>query len=114
MPDRRRHGRRPTTIVAIIAIATFAVVATILTQRSYRDGLAAPLAVTNLVNPATATTIGIAFLGEHLATSPIEVVLAIVCALLAGLGVAQLARARDEDTPTPPAEAAREDARAAT
>ncbi|MDQ3790717.1 MAG: hypothetical protein M3422_26215 [Actinomycetota bacterium] len=86
---------RPITIVAIIGIAVFAVTATLLTQRSYRNGLAAPLAVTNLVNPATATMIGVVLLGEHLATTPLEVVLAVVCALLAGLGVAQLARARE-------------------
>ena len=91
---------RPITIVAVIGIAVFAVVATLLTQRSYRGGLAAPLAVTNLVNPATATVIGVVLLGEHLATTPVEVALAVVCALFAGLGVAQLARARDV-VPTP-------------
>lgn len=98
----------PITIVAVIGIAVFAVVATLLTQRSYRNGLAAPLAVTNLVNPATATVIGVVLLGEHLATTPLEVVLAVVCALAAGLGVAQLARARDV-VPGPPAPAPRED-----
>lgn len=86
---------RPVTVLAVIAIAVFAVVATVLTQRSYREGLGAPLAVTNLVNPATATTIGVLLLGEHLATTPVEVVLAVACALLSGFGVAQLARARD-------------------
>ena len=99
---------RPITIVAIVGIAVFAVTATLLTQRSYRNGLAAPLAVTNLVNPATATTIGVVLLGEHLATTPVEVVIAVVCALLAGLGVAQLARAR-EVVPGPEAPAPRED-----
>lgn len=94
---------RPTTIVAVLAIAVFAVVATVLTQRSYRNGLGAPLAVTNLANPASATVIGVAFLGEHLATTPVEIVLAVVCALLSGFGVAQLARARDVDAhPAPP------------
>ncbi|MGB3442044.1 MAG: hypothetical protein WBA97_25135 [Actinophytocola sp.] len=94
---------RPITIVAVIGIAVFAVVATLLTQRSYRNGLAAPLAVTNLVNPVTATVIGVALLGEHLATTPVEIVLAIACALLAGFGVAQLARARDVvSAPTTP------------
>jgi hypothetical protein len=99
---------RPITIVAVVGIAVFAVVATLLTQRSYRNGLAAPLAVTNLVNPATATVIGVVLLGEHLATTPVEVVLAVVCALLAGLGVSQLARARDV-VPGPAAPARRED-----
>lgn len=99
---------RPITILAMISIAVFAVLATLLTQRSYRNGLGAPLAVTNLVNPATATTIGVVLLGEHLATTPVEVVLAVVCALLSGFGVAQLARARDV-VPTLTAPAPRED-----
>jgi hypothetical protein len=89
---------RLTTIVAMIAIAVFAVTATVLTQRSYRHGLGAPLAVTNLANPATATAIGVGLLGEHLATTPVEVVLAAACAVLAAFGVAQLARARDVST----------------
>lgn len=92
----------PITILAIVAIAVFAVTATILTQRSYRSGLAAPLAVTNLVNPATATAIGVILLGEHLAATPFGLVLAGACALLAGYGVALLARARDAHHPTPP------------
>ena len=91
---------RPMTILAIVAIATFAIAATLLTQRSYRDGLGAPLAVTNLVNPASATAIGIIFLGEDLATSPVEIALAVGCALLAGLGVSQLARAKDVEAHT--------------
>jgi drug/metabolite transporter (DMT)-like permease len=92
---------RPTTLFAMVAIAVFAVAATLLTQRSYRHGLGAPLAVTNLVNPATATAIGVVFLGEHLATSGFEVVLAVACALLAGFGVARLARAREAESPAP-------------
>jgi hypothetical protein len=99
----------PITIVAMIAIATFAITATVLTQRSYRNGLAAPLAVTNLVNPASATTIGVVLLGEHLATTPVEIAIAVVCALLSGYGVAQLARARDADAHHVPTEAPKED-----
>lgn len=96
----------PTTILAMVAVATFAIVATILTQRSYRNGLSAPLAVTNLVNPASATIIGVTLLGENLATSNLEIALAVICGLLSGYGVAQLARARDVATtitvpPTP-------------
>lgn len=99
---------QPITIFAMTAIAIFAVAATLLTQRSYRDGLAAPLAVTNLVNPASATAIGVLLLGEHVATSPVGFVIAGVCALLAGYGVAQLARAKDAEAHTP-TEAPRED-----
>jgi drug/metabolite transporter (DMT)-like permease len=86
---------RPVIILAVIAIAVFAIAATVLTQRSYRSGLAAPLAVTNLVNPASATTIGVVLLGEQLGTTPAEIALAVACALLSGFGVAQLARAQD-------------------
>ncbi|OLF06702.1 hypothetical protein BLA60_31080 [Actinophytocola xinjiangensis] len=92
----------PITVLAVVAIAVFAVTATILTQRSYRAGLAAPLAVTNLVNPATATTIGVVLLGEHVAAGPLGLGLAGVCGLLSGYGVAQLARARDTDRPVAP------------
>jgi drug/metabolite transporter (DMT)-like permease len=101
----------PITIFAIVAVCTLAVVATVLIQRSYRNGLSAPLAVTNLVNPATATVIGVALLGEDLATTNVEIVLAVGCALLSAFGVAQLARARDIATgpTTPPA---RQDAHA--
>jgi drug/metabolite transporter (DMT)-like permease len=101
---------RPITIVAVVAIAVFAVAATVLTQRSYRNGLGAPLAVTNLVNPASATVIGVVLLGEHLATTPVEIVLAVVCGLLSGYGVAQLARARD--VPAAVTSALREDSAA--
>ncbi len=87
---------RPAMVVAVLAIGTFAITATVLTQRSYRHGLGAPLAVTNLVNPASATAIGVVFLGEELATSPLEIVLAVAYAAVAAYGVTQLARARDE------------------
>nr|WP_052478488.1 hypothetical protein [Kibdelosporangium sp. MJ126-NF4]CEL18519.1 putative integral membrane protein [Kibdelosporangium sp. MJ126-NF4]CTQ98003.1 putative integral membrane protein [Kibdelosporangium sp. MJ126-NF4] len=93
---------RPITIFAAVAVGTFAIIATILTQRSYRDGLSAPLALTNLVNPASATVIGVALLGEKLATTNVEIVLAVICAFLCGLGVAQLARARDVVATVPP------------
>lgn len=98
---------RPMTIIAVLAIAVFAVAATVLTQRSYRDGLGTPLAVTNLVNPASATTIGVVLLGEHLGTTPAEIVLAAVCAVLGGVGVTHLARARDIGATPPPAHDAR-------
>jgi drug/metabolite transporter (DMT)-like permease len=99
---------RPVTIFAMVSIAVFAVAATVLTQRSYRGGLGAPLAVTNLVNPASATAIGVVLLGEHLGTTPVEIALAVVCAVLAAVGVTQLARARDVEAglvPTVPSPA---------
>jgi len=99
---------RPIMIFAIIAIVVFAIAATVLTQRSYRGGLAAPLAVTNLVNPASATAIGVLLLGEHLATGPLEMALAAGCAVLAGWGVSQLARAKDAEAHLPAAPTSRE------
>jgi len=86
---------RPIMIVAMVAVAIFAVSATVLTQRSYRTGLGAPLAVTNLVNPASATVIGVVLLGEHLGTTPLTITIAVGCAVLCGFGVTRLARARD-------------------
>ncbi|MCG8920742.1 DMT family transporter [Actinokineospora sp. PR83] len=83
------------TLLTVVAIVAFAIAATVLTQQSYRSGLGAPLAVTNLVNPASATAIGVVFLGEELATNGLLVVLAVACAALAAFGVTRLARARD-------------------
>ena len=94
---------RPVMILGVAAIAVFAVSATLLTHRSYRDGLGAPLAMTNLVNPASATAIGVVFLGESLATTPAGFAVAAGCALLSGYGVAQLARARDVEPASPKA-----------
>jgi hypothetical protein len=87
----------PIMIGAMIATVVFAIAATVLTHCSYRNGLGAPLAVTNLVNPATAAAIGVLLLGEHLATSPVEMVVAVACAVLSGFGVTQLTRAREDE-----------------
>ncbi|MGW5053808.1 hypothetical protein [Actinokineospora sp. NPDC004072] len=93
----------PAILVSIAAIGTLAVAGTVFTQRSYRNGLAAPLAVTNLVNPAAATAIGVVFLGETVATTPVEIALAAVCAVLAGYGVTKLAQAREAQPELQPA-----------
>ena len=95
---------QPSMLLGLTAICVFAIAATLLTHRSYRAGLGAPLAVTNLVNPASATVIGVLLLGEHLGTGPVEITVAAGCALLAGLGVTQLTRARDEEVVTVPPE----------
>ncbi|TXS34247.1 hypothetical protein EAO71_01810 [Streptomyces sp. ms191] len=52
-----------TTVVAVL-ISAFAVGGLLLSQSAYRGGLAAPLAVVNLSNPAAAAVIGVALLGE--------------------------------------------------
>lgn len=95
---------QPVMLFAVTAISVFAIAATLLTHRSYRHGLGAPLAVTNLANPASATLIGVLLLGEHLGTGPVEIVAAAACAVLAGLGVTQLARAREAEAEAAPRE----------
>lgn len=52
-----------TALVAVL-IAAFAVGGLLLSQTAYQGGLAAPLAVVNLSNPAAAAVIGVALLGE--------------------------------------------------
>ncbi|MFG3344313.1 DMT family transporter [Streptomyces sp. NPDC048018] len=52
------------TAVLAVLIAAFAVGGLLLSQAAYRGGLAAPLAVVNLSNPAAAAVIGVALLGE--------------------------------------------------
>jgi drug/metabolite transporter (DMT)-like permease len=92
---------QPIMILAVVAVSVFAIAATVLTQRSYRRGLGAPLALTNLVNPASATVIGVVLLGEHLGTTPVTIAVAVVCAVLCAVGVTRLARARDVAVPEP-------------
>ncbi|MGW1142694.1 hypothetical protein ACWD6S_35625, partial [Streptomyces zhihengii] len=45
-------------------VAALSVGGLLLSQRAYRGGLAAPLALVNLSNPAVAAVIGVALLGE--------------------------------------------------
>ncbi|MFE5630124.1 DMT family transporter [Streptomyces sp. NPDC056543] len=52
-----------TALIAVL-ISAFAVGGLLLSQTAYRGGLAAPLAVVNLSNPAVAAVIGVALLGE--------------------------------------------------
>ncbi|MER5710622.1 DMT family transporter [Streptomyces sp. NPDC002122] len=60
-------GKEPVwwqTAVLAVLISGFAVGGLLLSQAAYRGGLAAPLAVVNLSNPAAAAIIGVALLGE--------------------------------------------------
>ncbi|WP_418960191.1 DMT family transporter [Streptomyces tritici] len=52
------------TALLAVLISGFAVGGLLLSQTAYRAGLAAPLAVVNLANPAAAAVIGVALLGE--------------------------------------------------
>ncbi|MDA5283387.1 hypothetical protein [Streptomyces sp. Isolate_45] len=86
--------------VAAVAllVGVFAVGGMLLSQRAYRGGLGAPLAVVNLANPLAAAAIGMVLLGERLQGGAVGVLLAIGGALAATRGVLLLTR-----TPQPPA-----------
>ncbi|MFF6773072.1 DMT family transporter [Streptomyces sp. NPDC012637] len=78
-----------TTLLALL-IAAFAVGGLLLSQVAYRGGLAAPLAVVNLSNPAAAAVIGVALLGETFRAGAWGWAVAAVAALVAARGVVLL------------------------
>ena len=78
-----------------VAIAVLTTAGLFFTQRSYRGGLGAPLAVSTLTNPIAAATIGFVLLGEEIAGGRIGVIAAVVGALAAAVGVVQLTRGAD-------------------
>ncbi|MER5871530.1 hypothetical protein [Streptomyces sp. NPDC002044] len=79
-----------------LLVVVFAVGGMLLSQRAYRGGLGAPLAVVNLANPLAAAAIGMVLLGERLQGGAAGVLLAAAGALAAARGVLLLTR-------TPPA-----------
>ncbi|MEU9146370.1 hypothetical protein [Streptomyces sp. NPDC048349] len=96
-----RGGSLFSVRVAAVAllVVVFAVGGMLLSQRAYRGGLGAPLAVVNLANPLAAAAIGMVLLGERLQGGAVGVLLAVAGALAATRGVLLLTR-------TPPAAAA--------
>ncbi|WP_158847823.1 DMT family transporter [Saccharothrix deserti] len=74
-------------LAAVVAIAALATAGVFFTQRSYRSGLGAPLAISNIANPVSAAAIGVVLLGERLGTDVNSVLLALVAALAAVIGV---------------------------
>lgn len=82
--------------IAVLAIAALSVAGIAFVQRSYRSGLGAPLAVSNITNPVTAAAIGILLLGQNVGTDANSVSFAIVAALAAGIGVHLLSSAPNE------------------
>ncbi len=70
----------------------FAVGGMLLSQRAYRGGLGAPLAVVNLANPLAAAAIGMVLLGERLQGGVPGLLLAGAGAFLAARGVVLLTR----------------------
>lgn len=89
-----------TSLVAVL-VATFAVGGLLLSQAAYRGGLAAPLAVVNIANPAAAAVIGVALLGESFHGGPLGWLTAAASAAVAARGVIMLTGATPADLPTP-------------
>ncbi|AGZ38977.1 integral membrane protein [Actinoplanes friuliensis] len=84
----------PTVAVAALAIAVLSTAGTLFTQRSYRDGLGAPLAVSTLANPVAAATIGLVLLGEQITGGTVGALIALASAGAAAAGVSLLTRAQ--------------------
>ncbi|MFD4374880.1 DMT family transporter [Streptomyces sp. NPDC058486] len=94
-------GRQPTwwqTALLAVLISAFAMGGLLLSQTAYRGGLAAPLAVVNLSNPASAAVIGVALLGETFRAGAWGWAAAAAAALVAARGVILLTTG----TPMPP------------
>ncbi|MES5823420.1 hypothetical protein [Streptomyces sp. RG80] len=97
-----------TALVAVLTVA-FAVGGLLLSQRAYRSGLGAPLALLTLVNPVTASAVGITLLGEGFQYGATGTLLALVGAAAAVHGVTLLSdpRAADRKPPSLPVQPVR-------
>ncbi|MFJ5712466.1 DMT family transporter [Streptomyces sp. NPDC093105] len=94
------------TALLAVLISAFAMGGLLLSQTAYRGGLAAPLAVVNLSNPAAAAVIGVALLGETFRAGAWGWLVAAGAALVAARGVVLLTTG-GPGAPTGAAEAAR-------
>ncbi|MEU6867322.1 hypothetical protein ABZ924_29425 [Streptomyces sp. NPDC046876] len=94
-------------VVAVaLLVVVFAVGGLLLSQRAYRGGLGAPLAVVNLANPLAAAVIGMVLLGERLQGGAPGLLLALAGALAAARGVLLLTRTAPAAPAAPGAPAA--------
>ncbi|WP_329338956.1 hypothetical protein OG866_28240 [Streptomyces sp. NBC_00663] len=92
-----------TALVALLTVG-FAVGGLLLSQQAYRSGLGGPLALLTLVNPLTASAIGITLLGEGFRYGSTGTLLALAAGTAAVYGVTLLSRTQDAPiTPTAPA-----------
>ncbi|WP_432068758.1 DMT family transporter [Streptomyces sp. C10-9-1] len=89
-----------TALVAAL-VAAFAAGGLLLSQAAYRVGLAAPLAVVNLANPAAAAVIGVLLLGETFRMGAWGWLVAVGAAALAARGVVLLSRGTARAAVTP-------------
>ncbi|MGW1248630.1 DMT family transporter [Streptomyces sp. NPDC002535] len=89
------------TALLAVLISGFATGGLLLSQAAYRGGLAAPLAVVNLSNPAAAAIIGVALLGETFRAGAWGWLVAAGASLVAARGVVLLTKGGSPDaTPT--------------
>ncbi|MEU9852601.1 DMT family transporter [Streptomyces sp. NPDC047974] len=91
------------TATLALLISAFAMGGLLLSQTAYRGGLAAPLAVVNLSNPAAAAVLGVALLGETFRAGAWGWLAAAAGALVAARGVVLLTTG----TPVPAPEGSR-------
>ena len=92
--------------VAVVAVLTvaFASGGLLLSQKAYRSGLGGPLALLTLVNPVTASVIGIGLLGEGFQYGTTGTLIALAGAVAAARGVILLSRPQShQDLPGRPA-----------
>jgi hypothetical protein len=92
--DGPAAAARPVVAAAAVAVAALSTAGLLFTQRSYRAGLAAPLAVGTLVHPVAAAVIGLVLLGERVAGGTVGALSALIAAAVAAAGVALLSAAR--------------------
>ncbi|AGL17270.1 DMT family transporter [Actinoplanes sp. N902-109] len=88
----------PFVAPAVVAVAALNVAGVLLTQRSYRRGLAGPLAVGTVANPVAAAVIGVVLLGERVRGGTTGIALALLCAAVIAAGVQLLTARRDLHT----------------
>ena len=89
------------TVIGAAVVAVLAVTGYLLGQASYRGGgLAAPLAMVSVSNPAVAAVVGMLVLGEGFRFGTVGIAAAGVSAVVAAVGVVGLSR-RTASTPQP-------------
>ncbi|MFF8293467.1 DMT family transporter [Streptomyces sp. NPDC016309] len=89
-----------TALVAVL-VSVFATGGLLLSQAAFRGGLAAPLAVVNLANPAAAAVIGVALLGETFRAGPVGWLVAAAAGAVAARGVLLLTAGHPAPVPAP-------------
>ncbi|MFF8828566.1 hypothetical protein [Streptomyces sp. NPDC015131] len=101
---RQLPGQAPAwwqTALLAVLVSMFAAGGLLLSQAAFRGGLAAPLAVVNLANPAAAAVIGVALLGESFRGGAAGWAVAAVSGAVAARGVLLLTAGGPGRVPAP-------------